>query len=241
MAGADVSRGDLAGRLAPVAPRSLAELAYDSIRESVIEGRLRPGERLVETQLASELGMSRAPIREALGRLAREHLVDERPRLGTFVRSLTSRDIIDIYNLRFALEQAAVRLFVRAGAPTAPLRAAVEAMRDRAAADDLRGTAAAELGFHEALCEGSGNAYLMTVFRQLEAQIAMALALDDGEYADAGDIAEEHLPVIEAIESGDEAEAVREISDHVMSSVSRVVERLGGDSSQLLGGSGREA
>jgi DNA-binding GntR family transcriptional regulator len=235
MARTDVPRAGLAGRLAPVAPRSLAGLAYDSIRESIIEGRLAPGERLVETQLATELGMSRAPIREALARLAREHLVDERPRLGTFVRSLTSADLVDIYNVRYALEQAAVLLFVRAGASTEPLRAALQEMRERAAAGDLHGTAAAELRFHEALCEGSGNGYLMSVFRQLEAQIAMALALDDSGYADAADIAEEHLPLIEAIESGDESRALRTISEHVMSSVSLVVDRLGGDSTGLLG------
>src|SRR5260221_8801210 len=93
-----------AGRLRPVARRKLADLAYDAIHASIVGGGFAMGERLVETKLAAELGMSRAPVREALRRLLEEGLVVERPHHGMFVRSFAAHEIVDLYNVRLALE-----------------------------------------------------------------------------------------------------------------------------------------
>ena len=119
--------------MTPVPRQKLADLAYDAIRDSITAGDFAMGERLVETRLASELGMSRAPVREALRRLLEEGLVIERAHHGMFVRSFDGAEIVDLYNARVALEAAALRLFVRRGSSTAPLREQIERRRQAVA------------------------------------------------------------------------------------------------------------
>lgn len=213
---------------------SLSELAYRAIRDAIVEGRLAQGEKLVEAQLAAELGVSRAPIREALGRLVHDGLLVERPRHGVAVRTLTAEDFVDLYNLRLAIERAAVRLVVRSGQNLAGLEAAIEDMRRTAGDGDVAGTAAAELRFHELLCRKSGNAYLADAFTRLRAQIQMALTLDDSAYEDLGEVAREHEPVVEALRSGDERQAVRRIEEHILLTVDGPLARLGGRREDLL-------
>jgi len=222
------------GRLERLAPQSLSELAYRSIRESIIGGRFAAGERLVETRLAEELGVSRAPIREALRRLAEEHLVVERPRQGTFVRRFTAEDFVDIYNVRMAIEIAAIRLVTRRGADLQPLEAILEEMREAAAHGRPDEVAELEFRLHETLCVLSGNDHLAAVFRSLAAQIRVALALDDAQYADLDDIVAEHVPVLEAIRSGDERHAATVLGEHVLATVGPVLDRLGGSPEGLL-------
>lgn len=221
-------------RLGKLTPHSLSELAYESIRESIVNGRFAMGEQLVETRLAEDLGISRAPIREALRRLAKEGLVTERPRQGTFVRELTASDFIDIYNLRIAIETAAIRLVTRAQPSLAPLERLIEDMRRAAQRKQVQRLVDLELSFHEELCDASGNDYLASVFSSASAQIRMALSLDDAEYIQLEDVASEHLPLLEAIRSGDEALAARTIEEHIVASVEPVLARLGGSSERLL-------
>lgn len=173
-------------------------------------------------------------MREALRRLAEEQIVVERPRQGSFVREFTADDFVDIYNVRLAIETAAIRLLTRRGKDTAPLDAILDQMR-RAASQELpHEVAELEFRFHETLCELSGNGYLTTVFRSLAAQIRMALALDDAQYADLGEIATEHVPVLDAIRSGDERRAGAALQAHVLATVGPVLARLGGRPDALL-------
>jgi DNA-binding GntR family transcriptional regulator len=229
-----MAAGPDANRLARLAPQSLAELAYRSIRESILAHRFRGGERLVETRLAEDLGISRAPVREALRRLAEEHLVVERPRHGTFVREFTADDFVDIYNLRIAIETAAIRLVTRRREGIEPLEAIVEEMRRAARRQRPEEVAELEFRLHETLCEMSGNAYLSAVFRSLSAQIRAALALDDAEYADLHDIVDEHLPVLDAIRGGDEQRAALVLHQHILATVGPVLDRLAGSAEALL-------
>ena len=223
-----------AHRLTPLAPQSVGELAYRSIRESILSGRFTAGERLVETRLADELGVSRAPVREALRRLGEERLVDERPRHGVFVRRLTAADFVDIYNLRIAIETAAIRLVTRRRASTETLEEIVDAMRRAARRGRAADVVALELSFHEEVCALSGNAHLAAVFGGVSAQIRMALALDDAEYERLEDVAAEHVPLIEAIESGDEHGAATALHAHILATVGPVLGRLGGSPDELL-------
>ena len=91
--------------LAPLtAPRSLAEDAADRIREQILSGGFSQGEHLVEAKIAEQLAISRGPVREAFKLLRSEGLLNEEPRRGTFVVSLSTDDVRDIYGLRAALE-----------------------------------------------------------------------------------------------------------------------------------------
>ena len=214
---------------------SLADGAYEAIRGSIIRGEFGPGDRLVETRLASEMGVSRAPVREALKRLVEEQLVVERPRYGTFVREFTGRDFADIYNLLGAIESLAARLIVRGNASLAPLRALVEEMGRAAEEGDFVGVVDAEVRFHEELCAAAGNRYLSSVFHSLSGLVRMALSLDDATYDDLADVAAEHVPLLEALASGEEARAVFAIQSHLPATIGGGgIIRLGGNPEDVL-------
>jgi DNA-binding GntR family transcriptional regulator len=222
---------DRPGRLRPVPRQKLADLAYGAIRDSITAGEFAMGERLVETRLAEDLGMSRAPVREALRRLLEEGLVVERAHHGMFVRSFESGEIVDLYNVRLALETAALRLFVRQAAPTAALWAQIERRRGAAREGRTLDVVAADFAFHEEVFRGSGNAILLDVFRKLAAQTLIAIALADQAPAA---VAEEHVPVVEALDRGDEDGAVDCFTAVLVSTVDRLAARLGGDTQALL-------
>lgn len=218
----------------PLAPASLAELAHREIRESIVSGAFRMGDQIVETRVAEQLGISRAPIREALRRLAEERLVVERPRHGTFVREITARDFIDIYNVRIAIETAAIRLATRLRAATEPIEQTIEAMQGAAERGDAQEVINLELRVHHQICEASGNEHLAAVFAGLSGQIRLALALDDADYEDLSDIVAEHPPLLGALRAGDEDRAAAVLQQHILSSVGPVLRRLGGDPDDLL-------
>lgn len=216
---------------------SLAEQAYRSIRDSIVDGRFAPGERLVETRLGDELGASRAPVREALKRLVDDGLVTEKPRYGYFVRGFTAKDLVDIYNVLGAIETLAVRLIVRGRVPTQPLERLVEEMTDAAERGDLSAVVDAEMRFHKHLCDAADNPYLSTVFRSVSGMTRTALSLDDAAYSDLRDVASEHIPLLETIKAGTEEQAVSAILSHTRASVfnGAVMARLGGDPADVLG------
>ena len=225
-------------RLGRLKQSSLSERAYEAIRSSITSGRLPPGERLIEEALAEDLGVSRAPIREAFRRLADERLVEERPRHGTYVREFGAKDFVDIYNLLSAIESMAVRIIVRRRASLGELNSIAEEMARAAEAGDLPRVVEVEVEFHRALCAAAGNEHLDNVFRLLSGVVGMALSLDDATYADMRQIAVEHRPLLaeleKAQEKGEEERAVFAIRSHIRASLREVMERLGGDPSDVL-------
>src|SRR5215470_17555882 len=99
-------------RPARVENLTLWQRVYDYLREEILSERLHPGAELQEVALSEELGVSRGPIRDAIGRLAAEGLVTVRPRRGAVVRSLSKDEFLELYQVREALEMMAVRLAV---------------------------------------------------------------------------------------------------------------------------------
>src|SRR5215210_2740134 len=153
--------------------RTLWEQVRDRLREDILAGRLEPGAELSEVGLARELGTSRGPLREALGRLASEGLVTITPRRGAVVTQLSREEFIDAYQVREALETLAVRLAVplMSDAEVAHLRELCELM-DRAARDDeVHVFFDTNNSFHEALVRGSRNQKLHEVHRMLVGQM----------------------------------------------------------------------
>ena len=214
--------------------RSLTDQAYSAIRDSILDGRFGLGERIVEYKVAEDLGISRAPVREALRRLVEEQLVTERPRYGTFVREITAQDFVDIYNARIAIETAAMRLAAR----TQPKLTAIEKTIDEMASAARRKQASRvvnlELQVHQQLCDVTGNPFLSSAFHSLSGPIRLALGLDDEGYPDLQDVAAEHPPLLDAIRSGDERNAARTIHEHIVASIEPVLERLNGSREGVL-------
>jgi DNA-binding GntR family transcriptional regulator len=230
--------GEDRGRLWRLDQDSLSERVYGSLRRSIISGRFAPGERLIENSLAEELGVSRAPVREAFRKLAAEQLVEERPRYGTYVREFTAKDFVDTYNLISAIESLAVRLIVRRQSSLEALDRIIGEMTEAAEQGDLHKVIEIELDFHRELCSSAGNHQLDNVFRLLSGMVGMALSLDDATYEDISQIAAEHYPLLdalrEAVDTGHEEHAVFTMRSHIRASLEEVMGRLGGEPSEVL-------
>lgn len=196
--------------------RSIADIAYLSIRESIVTGKLEPGARLVEARLADELGVSKAPIREALKKLRDERLVVERPRYGSFVRTLTEKDFVDVYNMRLVVEGLAAGLVVRAKAPLNVLDELVDTMKRDAESGDVDSLAHTDVRFHQELCAAAENEYLQATFHTLSGPIRMVLGRDNDAYQNLAEIVEEHSRVLAALRSGSENDAVAAVQSHIL-------------------------
>jgi len=209
-------------------------VAYEELRKRIVSGDFPMGSRLNEVHLASDLGVSRAPVREAVRRLSEEGLVVERPHQGAVVRELDAAAIIDLYNVRAAIEPLTIRLATRRGIDTRPLRVLVDRMAAAARSGDYSLVARHELDFHSIICHNSGNQILIGIFRGLEGLVLMGLALDDSGYPDLAEVAREHEPLIDVIESGDENAAATAMAAHVLSNVGYLIQRLGGNPEDLV-------
>jgi GntR family transcriptional regulator of gluconate operon len=199
------------------APRPLAEDAADRIRDEILSGRLTRGERLVEAKIAGELHVSRGPVREAFKLLRAEGLLQEEPRRGTYVVSLSPKDVRELYDLRAAVEARAAKLVARSHteADLDLLRSRFDALAAAAAAGDVRAVSRADLEFHESVAQLSGNGRLLAAFQRSAPLLKTLIALDEHLYASLDDIADEHRPMLEAIERGDGDEASRRFEAHI--------------------------
>jgi len=198
------------------APRSLAEDAADRIREQILNGGFKQGEHLVEAKIAEQLNISRGPVREAFKLLRAEGLLNEEPRRGTFVVSLTADDVREIYGLRAALEGRAGRMVARAHDPSAlaRLRALADDIDRAVASGDPVAASRADLAFHEGLCELCGNSRIHEVFMRYVPTLRGLLRLDEQVLRSLDEISLQHRPLVEAIEAGDEEGAATLLNEH---------------------------
>lgn len=207
------------GVLRPIdAPRSLSEDAADRIREQIVLGGFRQGEHLKETRIAEQLNVSRGPVREAFKILRAEGLLAEEPHRGTFVVSLTAKDVRDIYELRSAIEELAVRAVCRQQDPAAMarLRALIGDLRKAAESADQAAVTRADLAFHDGLCAVSGNARIHDVFLRYVPTLRGLVRLDEQIMPSMDEVVRQHQPIVDAIESGDEELAARLAREHCL-------------------------
>ncbi len=196
---------------------TLWQRVYQHLREAILTDQLPPGTELSEVALAQELGVSRGPIREAMGRLAAEGLVTVRPRRGSVVRSLTTDELIDAYQVREALEAMAVRLAVPrlTRGDMARLEQMVEEMAGLLASQDITQFFHANGEFHEFLCRQSGNQKLLSVYQTLMGEMGRLQPQSLALRGDPKQSVVEHRAILRAVKRGDVEGAVQAAADHV--------------------------
>jgi DNA-binding GntR family transcriptional regulator len=194
--------------------RSLVEDAVDQLRQAILSGQFRQGERLVETKIAEQLHVSRGTVRESFKLLRSEGLVEEEPRRGTFVVSLSGKDAREIYELRAAIEGRAAFLIAKTGLPSSIDELADLCTKmERAELDhDNTSVYACDLAFHDALCRLSGNARLHEVFLRYVPALRALLQLDKRIYSPLENIVGGHRFLVDAIRDGD-AEKARVLAE----------------------------
>ncbi|MGI5131772.1 GntR family transcriptional regulator [Pseudonocardia sp. CA-107938] len=192
-----------------------AERAANAVREEVVEGRLRPGTRLPDTELAEALGVSRNTMREAMSQLVTERVLVRHPNRGVYVATPEVDDVRDVYRARRLIERAALRWGQDLDAVRlAALRAAVTEGQEAVAAGDWTGVASANQHFHRALVGLAGSP-------RLEQQMALLLAEMRLIFHRMPGVREFHEPFVggndgicSLLEAGDREGAERALMDY---------------------------
>jgi DNA-binding GntR family transcriptional regulator len=188
----------------------LSAIVLRTLREAIVEGRLAPGEAVVEAQLSRQLGVSRAPLREALRSLENEGLIVSVPWRGAFVAPLTERGVTELQTFRRLLEVfAAEQVLEQDTVDVSSLDELVAEMERCAEASDLACMNEADVRFHTRIVEMSGNELLLDVWRSYVAPIRRALALRNRANSDVDSIVAMHRKLVAAFAAGDMA-AVRD-------------------------------
>jgi DNA-binding GntR family transcriptional regulator len=204
--------------MAVLAHKQLWEAVADQLRDEILDGRLAAGSRLVETELADRFGVSRGPVRDALRELASVGLAVDLPRRGTFVSSLTERDLLEVYVIRRAIEEAAVRLTIeRADDAEITSLFTVVAETERAYhGADLTAAWDADMAFHQAYCRLSGNGRLLELFDGLASQTVLLMRTSLERHASLGwtPPVEVHRRIAQAIADRDVAGAIAAVGAH---------------------------
>jgi DNA-binding GntR family transcriptional regulator len=196
---------------------TLWQRAYEYLREEILSERMQPGAELQEVALSQELGVSRGPIRDALGRLAAEGLVTVRPRRGAVVRSLSKDEFLELYQVREALEMMAVRLAVPRLGPDdfAKLEGFTGAMSRHAERGEVEKFFEANASFHAHLLEASGNRKLEELYGQLLGQMGRYRMRSLTLRGNLQRSVAEHAAILRAAKRGDTERAAHLMSEHI--------------------------
>ena len=196
---------------------TLMDRAFQQIREAIRSGKLKPGDRLVETQLAEEMQISRFPIREALRYLEKEGLVEAKPFKGTYVAQLTEQDMEELYSLRSAIEELAVRILIKNidDDKIKKLESIVDDMVKASEDENIDKMISEDLRFHQTICEMSGHRKLLDVWLNLENQLQIFLTIEKDLFENSYQYVTTHHPILEAIKSGKVRSAEKAIRDHL--------------------------
>jgi len=192
----------------------LGQQIREILLERIFKGELQPGDRIVELQLANELGTSQAPVREALRELQSLGFVEHQPYRGTRVRRITEEELAEIFPVRAALEElAAQEAASRLNGKVEELEREFEAMRAAAARKDLQDLAGHDARFHRLIVEAAENKVLLDLWKTLRVEarvVVTALKID----IDLDELAEMHRPLLEALAEGSPEKAGRALKYH---------------------------
>jgi DNA-binding GntR family transcriptional regulator len=213
----------------PADRQSQAELAYEKLKQLLLDGTLPAGAQMLEQEAAERLSMSRTPVREAMVRLRQEGMVEIRPRHGMRVLPISATDMAEIYEVLTALEGAASEAVARRGVSARQLSVLRGAVRDMDRAldrDDLSAWAEADERFHSHLVELSGNQRLIQMVAQLWDQAHRARMLTLRLRPRPTNSNREHEALVEAMAAG-KPELARQIhEDHRRRAGTMLVELL---------------
>lgn len=206
----------------------LRDVIFETLRKAIITGEIKPGERLMEVAIAEQMGVSRTPVREAIRRLEAEGLVTMVPRKGTHVSELSSKDIIDVLEVRGALDKLAAGLAAKRIKPQ-QLRA-LESIHKQYIAfvekENIEGAVRKDIEFHDAIYAASGNSRLIGVLSTLKEHIYRFRVIYLRDMDIAEHVEQEHRQILDALKEGNEQLAAELAEKHIKSQMESIVEAL---------------
>ena len=195
----------------------LRDVVFQTLRQAILKGELKPGERLMEIQLAQKLGVSRTPVREAIRKLELEGLVLMIPRKGAEVAEITIKDLEDVLEVRAALEELAVCDACEniTEEQILALKEAADNFQAALESDDLVKCAETDMAFHEIIYSATNNKRLLQILNNLREQMyryRFEYIKDATQYER---LIQEHNDIYESIMRKDKGTAARVVTRHV--------------------------
>ena len=206
----------------------LRDVVFNTLRQAILRGELKPGERLMEIQLANKLGVSRTPIREAIRKLELEGLVLMIPRRGAEVAEITEKSLRDVLEVRNALEELAVELACDriSQEDIEKLKEAAKELEEVSKNDDVTALAEADVQFHDIIYFATENQKLIQLLYNLREQMYRYRV----EYLKRKEVHAtlfaEHNYIIECIEKHDKVAAKHAVNTHVDNQVKKVTDTI---------------
>ena len=195
----------------------LSEQVKEALLDDILSERVKPGDRLVESQIARDMGISQSPVREALRDLVAMRFVELVPHKGARVRQIKRREILEIYPVRACLEELAGQLAIEnIGNRCDELEEIVDGMTEAFRAEDARQMALRDVQFHRTILEATGNKILIETWNSLmiEARTFVTLKSLMATQPDL-DLAGRHQPIIDALRAGDPIKCGAVMRSHV--------------------------
>jgi DNA-binding GntR family transcriptional regulator len=201
----------------PLEQRTTPSAVYEEIRRAILDGQLTAGSQLREAHIARDMGISRSPLREALGRLEEEGLVEKVPFRGAFVAQVRPETVKEIATLRllvepYTIQTAAPRLL---GENRPQLDQALAALRAAARSKVPAEIIEAHLSFHRLFYALSGNDLLLELWTGWESKLRLFLIADHQVFSDPEDLPRVHEELVEIIRGGDHAAIFEAVRHHV--------------------------
>ncbi len=208
--------------------RPIREIVLNEIRSAIFDNRIKPGDRLVENLIASSMGISRTPVREALRQLEIEGLAINIPRRGTLVKGISKEDAIEIYDLREVLEGLAVRLACLniSRREINRLKEITEIMKETMSEENYDEYIKAHNEYNDIIVSASKNKRLLSQIENIYEYLKSLRKFGLHAKEKRAEILEEHIKIVEAIEKGDEYLAEEEARKHVRNAKNRFIESI---------------
>lgn len=206
--------------------KPLREIVFENLREAILEGKLEPGQRMMEIQLAEQLGVSRTPVREAIRKLELEGLVVMIPRKGAYVADVSIKDIMEVLEIRVAIEGLAASLAAEriTDEELDGLEMSFYQFKQCYQRDDVEGMIQKDVEFHERIFAAARNNKLTQIFQGLSEQIYRFRVAYIAEYNRADALLEEHQCILEALNHRDPVAAYEAATKHIENIGNQIME-----------------
>jgi DNA-binding GntR family transcriptional regulator len=197
------------------------ESVYRVLRAAILDGTVPPGGQLRERDIATDLGVSRSPLREAMTRLEEEGLIVKFPFRGAFVAEVSAQEVAEIASIRLLVEPYAGELALEAlrGPERSRLTRTIEDLHRATEENDIPASIDAHLQFHRLFYDLSGHSVLRSLWNGWETKLRLYLTVDHRSYGDLHDIAVEHQRLAAVALEGDTEMFRQELAQHFQSAL----------------------
>ena len=206
----------------------LRDVVFNTLREAILKGELKPGERLMELQLAAKLGVSRTPIREAIRMLEQEGLAVTIPRKGAEVAKMTEKDMEDVLQIREALDELAAKIACEqiSEEQLEELVATMHEFEESTKTDNVKKIAEADVKFHDIIYQSTGNPKLVNMLNNLREQMYRYRVEYLKDVESRKTLVEEHYAVYRALKARNQQQAVKDICIHIVNQQNAILRSL---------------